>query len=312
MKWNMAIATGTGYARWRSAARHHFRLNSFAAGRNRGTSAQRQVCAHFSMEGDTVMRRRSQGFTLVELLVVIAIIGTLVALLLPAVQAARETARGNTCRNNMKQLQLALTSMESQLKQLPGYANELFNPNGPSRHSADPGPPGKLGRACSSRTWNSQRCGTNGIQIRQSKHQPIAPSSPSIEGLTCPSNTPEIPGQPWLAYVGNAGQAFNDYERGPMRSNTQPTASFSTTTRTRILAQPTAAKGILASRCRLPKSLDGTSKTIMLSENLHTVYWTYGIEQPHRSKATVQPIDSDSSKTQALLRLRLEEPAEPI
>ena len=67
------------------------------------------------------MRHARRGFTLVELLVVIAIIGTLVALLLPAVQSARETARGNTCRNNMKQLQLALTNMDSTLKRLPGY-----------------------------------------------------------------------------------------------------------------------------------------------------------------------------------------------
>ena len=66
------------------------------------------------------MRHERRGFTLVELLVVIAIIGTLVALLLPAVQNARETARGNTCRNNMKQLQRALTSMDSQLRKLPG------------------------------------------------------------------------------------------------------------------------------------------------------------------------------------------------
>src|SRR6478735_4719903 len=82
------------------------------------------------MEGDC-MRHARRGFTLVELLVVIAIIGTLVALLLPAVQAARETARGNTCRNNMKQLQLALTNMDSQVKKLPGYVEEIYNPNGP-------------------------------------------------------------------------------------------------------------------------------------------------------------------------------------
>src|SRR6187431_65719 len=81
------------------------------------------------MEGDC-MRHARRGFTLVELLVVIAIIGTLVALLLPAVQSARETARGNTCRNNMKQLQLALTNMDSTLKRLPGYVEEIFNPNG--------------------------------------------------------------------------------------------------------------------------------------------------------------------------------------
>jgi prepilin-type N-terminal cleavage/methylation domain-containing protein/prepilin-type processing-associated H-X9-DG protein len=85
---------------------------------------------------------RRDGFTLVELLVVIAIIGILVALLLPAVQSAREASRRAQCMNNVKQMGLAMQNFEGVYKVFPTGGNQIWpdiekyvtggKPNGPA------------------------------------------------------------------------------------------------------------------------------------------------------------------------------------
>lgn len=87
-----------------------FELYRFPYQRRESDSGRRRTAARTSATG---------GFTLVELLVVIAIIGILIALLLPAVQMAREAARRADCTNNLKQMGLATSNFESAMRHFP-------------------------------------------------------------------------------------------------------------------------------------------------------------------------------------------------
>src|SRR6476619_481344 len=76
--------------------------------------------------------RRMLGFTLVELMVVIAIIGVLLAILIPAVQAAREASRRTSCLNNLHQVGVGLTADEAAKKKWPACKKWSGPPTKPS------------------------------------------------------------------------------------------------------------------------------------------------------------------------------------
>jgi prepilin-type N-terminal cleavage/methylation domain-containing protein len=226
------------------------------------------------------MRNTKRGFTLVELLVVIAIIGTLIGLLLPAVNAAREAARNNTCKNNMRQLGLALQIIDSGGRAQPGYINELADLGAGKQASPINGQPPQYSRA--------RRASWVVMLFPHMEQTPLwdewssnfsgPPLAPFIEGLTCPSNPPESPTKPALSYVGNAGWAFSDETRANLPTPQQKmefasNGVFFDNCKNPFAGPQDGRELDPAISVRMANIQDGTSKTLMVSENVHTLYW---------------------------------------
>jgi prepilin-type N-terminal cleavage/methylation domain-containing protein/prepilin-type processing-associated H-X9-DG protein len=154
---------------------------------------------------------RRTGFTLVELLVVIAIIGTLMGLLLPAVQSAREAGRRNTCMNNLKQLGTAITAYDGSNGMIPGWRNAhpistvadfANSKNGTYVYATISWPVAilpNIERRDVYKLWES------GNATNTANAGLIGSTPPAIEIFQCPTSPPDNPNAPMIAYAGNIG-----------------------------------------------------------------------------------------------------------
>ncbi|MCC7422392.1 MAG: DUF1559 domain-containing protein, partial [Planctomycetaceae bacterium] len=242
-------------------------------------------------------RRRPSGFTLIELLVVIAIIAILIALLLPAVQQAREAARRTQCRNNLKQIGIALHNYHDTARVFPfGGSGDSQNYNwgagGSTGHCLFNWRGHILPYIDQAPLYNAMVTGMGANNISQpqgasaSGYQAAAAALPAVKLLLPAYQCPSDPGTsktdegggPWGAttpvysgipasYFGSAGPA-STYSYANQCSST-PGCTVYGGTNDFNGAGNTASPGMFvlrASRIGIRDVTDGTSNTLLVGE----------------------------------------------
>ena len=214
--------------------------------------------------------RCARGFTLVELLVVITIIGTLIALLLPAVQAAREASRRNTCSVNEHNVALAMINFETSRHHFPGYV-EPFQFSGTGGNTKGSTLPVSwlvtiLPNLEHQDVYDViKSCSASGSNV--SPPPGINPFS-SISFLICPNESPSpdtssLPMNTWLSYVCNRGINGGSIPTGTSGINADSKATgvcLNMMTGMVAPAVPVSQDYI--------SSKDGTSNTLLIAESV--------------------------------------------
>jgi prepilin-type N-terminal cleavage/methylation domain-containing protein len=206
------------------------------------------------------------GFTLVELLIVIAIIGTLVGLLLPAINAARARARQTQCLNNIKQLSTAVYSYATSGKSTyPGWVQiQRLNQSLDDEYDGGPNPAVRDMAI----TWAGKilpQLDQQGLWDQITDTGLTLSNLPRLEVFLCPDDAGTNTELPKLTYVGNTGY----YDNQPNTNQLGNSNFFSDVKANGLMHDLRPGRGGPTVRYGSADIKDGADMTILLSENIH-------------------------------------------